>query len=367
MRLWPNRREPGKWTGFGSKIGVGVLGATEIVGQQLVMFLDRHPWFELSWLGTNERSEGRRYGELPWSLPGKVPDGAAHLELGKLRPVGAPHMVISVLDAAAAGEVERDFAVAGHCVVGNARNFRMDPLVPLLVPVVNAQHLDLVAAQQRNKGWSGAIVTNPNGSTSFLAVVLGALRGFDVQSVTATTLEAASDAVHPRVRYGNAVSQVTPSIEKSGDDIEAETQKILGQLAGDGIEAHPVRIRAEGIRFPVLDGHMMTVSVELGVRTTREQIAEALREFSGTPQAFPLPSAPTKPIVVHGESDRPPMRFETERARGMVVHMGGLGKCSVRDYKFVVFGQKAVRGAAAAALLNAELIVSRSFAVPRTK
>jgi aspartate-semialdehyde dehydrogenase len=363
MRLWPHRREPGKRTWSGDKISVGVLGATDIVGQQLVALLDGHPWFEVRWLGTSERSEGRRYGELPWRLPGKVPDGAAHLELEKLRPVGAPHLLFSVLDAAAAGAVERDFALAGHYVVSSARNFRMDPLVPLLVPAVNAQHLGLVAAQRREKGWSGAIVTNPNGSTLFLAVVLRALCGFDVQRATVTGLEAVSDAGHPRVGSGDVVSQVTPSTERSGEDIEAETQKILGRLVGDSIEAHPVRVSAEGMRFPVLDSHMKTVSVELGSRVSREQIVEALREFSATPQAFPLPSAPVKPIVVHGEHDRPPPRLETERARGMVAHVGGLGTCSVLDYKFVIFEQNAIRGAAAAAVLNAELIVARSLAI----
>lgn len=190
MSLWPRRRDQSEREKSGNKIDVGVLGAAGIVGQHLLVLLDRHPWFQLTWLGTSERSRGRRYGDLPWRLPGKVPDSAMGLRVESLRPVRAPHMVFSVLDAAAAGEVERDFAGAGHYVFSNARNFRMDPLVPLLVPAVNPHHLDLVATQQRKKGWSGAIVTNPHCRALFLAVVLEALRDFDVQRVIVSGPEA---------------------------------------------------------------------------------------------------------------------------------------------------------------------------------
>lgn len=343
---------------------MGLLGASDIAGQQLVVLLDRHPWFQLTWLGTSERSKGRRYLDLPWKLPGKVPDSAVGLRVESLRPVGAPHMVFSVLDGAAAREVERDFAVAGHYVVSNAQNFRMDPLVPLLVPVVNARHLDLVETQQRKKGWRGAIVTNPHCRASFLAVVLEALRDFDIQRVIVTPLEAQSDTGYPGVPSLDATSEVVPWTEREGDEIEAETQKVLGRLAGDAIEADPIRIS----HLPVLNNQMEMVSVELRARVSPERVAEALREFSGARQAFPLPSAPAKPIVVHGDRDRPqPPLADSESARGTVVHVGILGKCSVLDYKFAIFGHNTIRGAADAALLNAELIVARSFSVRQTK
>ena len=363
MGLWPRRRDRLEKKQFDNRIRVGLLGATGIVGQQLVVLLDRHPWFQLTWLGTSERSSGRRYGDLPWRLPGKVPDSAAGLRVESLRPVGAPHMVFSVLDGVAAGEVERDFAVAGHYVVSNARDFRMDPLVPLLVPVVNAHHLDLLATQQRKKGWSGAIVTNPHCRALFLAVVLEALRDFDVQRVIVTPLEAPSGTGYPDVPSLDVISNVIPWMEREGDEIEAETQKVLGRLAGDAIEADPIRIS----HSPVLQNQMEMVSVELRERVSTERVAEAFREFSGARQAFPLPSAPAKPIAVHGERDRPQQHLDTESARGTVVHVGSLGECSVLDYKFVIFRHNTIRGAAGAALLNAELIVARSFSARQTK
>jgi aspartate-semialdehyde dehydrogenase len=367
MSLCPRRRDRSEREKFDNKIDVGVLGATGIVGQQLVVLLDRHPWFQLTWLGTSERSKGRRYGDLPWRLPGKVPDSAVGLRAESLRPVRAPRLVFSVLDAAVAGEVERDFAIAGHYVVSNARNFRMDPLVPLLVPVVNAHHLDLVATQQRKKGWSGAIVTNPRCRALFLAVVLEALRDFDVQRVIVTPLEASSDTVYPDVPSLDVISNVIPWMEREGDEIAAETQKALGRLAGDAIEADPMRISVERMHLPVFDNQMEMVSVELRERVSTQRVGEAFREFSGARQAFPLPSAPAKPIVVRGERDRPQPPLDTERARGTVVHVGSLGKCSVLNHKFVIFRHNTIRGAAGAALLNAELIVARSFSVRQTK
>jgi aspartate-semialdehyde dehydrogenase len=361
MSLWPRRREPLDRGARGTKIPVGVLGATGTVGQQLVALLEQHPWFELTWVAAGERSQGHRYGDLPWRLPGKMPSHVAERRVETLRPDGAPQVVFSALDAATAGEAERAFAIAGHYVISNARNLRMDPLVPLLIPEVNPQHLDLVGAQQKKKRWNGAIVTNPNCSAVFLAMVLGALRGFHVQRVVVNTLQALSGAGYPGVPSMDVLANVIAWIEGKEDKIEAETQKILGRLAGDSIEAHPVRISAQATRVPMLYGHTELVSVELGERVSREQVAEAFREFSGAPQALHLPSAPAKPIVVHEERDRPQPHLDAEGAGGMVVHVGRLRKCPVLDYKFVVLGHNTIRGAAGAALLNAELMVARSL------
>jgi aspartate-semialdehyde dehydrogenase len=356
MSLWQRRRER-----VATKIEVGVLGATGMVGQQLIVLLEQHPWFQITWLAASERSQGHRYGDLPWRLPGKVPAGLADQRVELPRPRDAPQLVFSALDPAAAGEAEPAFAAAGHYVVSNARNFRMDPLVPLLIPEVNAQHLDLVLTQQQKKRWSGAIVTNPNCSAVFLAMVLGALREFHVKRVVVTTLQVLSGAGYPGVASADSAANVIPWIEGEEDKIETETQKILGRLVVDSIEPDPIQISAQASRVPVLHGHTEMVSLELAERVSSEQVGEAFREFSGAARALHLPSAPAKPILVHEERDRPQPRLDAETGRGMLVHVGRLRKCSALDHKFVVVGHNLVRGAAGAALLNAELIIARQL------
>jgi aspartate-semialdehyde dehydrogenase len=364
MRLWPHSHERARGGVATGKIEVGLLGATGMIGQQFVALLEHHPWFQLTWIGASDRSQGHRYGDLPWRLPGNVPANVADLRVEELRPASAPTLVLSALDAAVAGEVEAAFAAAGHYVVSNAGNFRMDALVPLLVPEVNAQHLDLLKEQQKRKKWSGAIVTNPNCAAIFLAMALGALREFQVQRAIVTTLQALSGAAYPEVASTDAVRNVSPWMEGEEDKIESETQKILGRLEGDSVAPHAVAISAQATRVPVFHGHAELVSVELGERVSRESIVEALREFTGVRQAFCLPSAPVRPIVVHQELDLPQPRFDVESGGGMLVHVGRLRRCPVLDYKFVVLGHNTIRGAAGAALLNAELLIAWSLFGP---
>lgn len=359
MRLWPYGHERAEVaTG---KMEVGLLGATGIVGQQFVALLEHHPWFQLTWIGASDRSQGRRYGNLPWRLPGKVPENVADLRVEELRPASAPALVFSALDAAVAGGAEAAFAAAGHYVVSSARNFRMDGLVPLLVPEVNAHHLDLLDEQQKRKKWSGAIITNPNCGAIFLAMVLAALREFEVKRAIVTTLQALDGAGHSGVVSTDAAGNVIPWIEGEEGQIESETQKILGRFEGDSVVPHAVAISAQAARVPVLYGHTELVSVELGDRVRRESIVEALREFAGVRQALRLPSAPLRPIIVHEELDRPQPRFDVESGGGMLVHVGRLRPCPVLDYKFVVLGHNTIRGAAGAALLNAELLIAWSL------
>jgi aspartate-semialdehyde dehydrogenase len=361
MSLWRRERDPLVREAVGTKIEVGVLGATGTVGQQLIALLENHPWFQATWLAASERSAGHRYRELPWRLPGKVPNGVADRKVETLKPGGAPHMVFSALDAAVAGDAERAFAGAGHYVFSNARNHRMDSVVPLVIPEVNPEHVQLLDAQRRQKRWGGAIITNPNCSTIFLALALGALRDFEVRRVMVTTLQALSGAGYPGVASMDSVANVIPWIEGEEDKIETETQKILGRLAGNSIEAHPMRISAQVSRVPVLHGHTEMVSVEFAEKASIEQIAEAFREFSGAARALRLPSAPAKPIVVHEEQNRPQPRLDADGEHGMAVHVGRLRKCQVLDCKFVLVGHNTIRGAAGAAILNAELILARSL------
>jgi aspartate-semialdehyde dehydrogenase len=336
------------------RIDVGVLGATGMVGQQFVRLLAGHPWFNLAWLAASERSEGRSYSDaaswrLPWPLPAPVGDLPVHA----CRPGQGPRLVFSALDASAAKEIEVAFARAGHIVVSNARSWRMDPLVPLLVPEINGDHLDLLSRQQRERGWPGAIVTNPNCSTVVLTMALAPLRTFGLESVLVTTMQAISGAGYPGVASLDIVGNVIPGIPGEEEKMETETQKILGTAD----TPHPVLVSAHTNRVPVVDGHTETVSVRLSRRVTAEEVIEAFRTFRGRPQELGLPSAPAVPVIYLDTPNRPQPRLDAERDGGMTVSIGRVRPCPVLDMKFVALGHNTVRGAAGAAILNAELMV----------
>jgi aspartate-semialdehyde dehydrogenase len=348
------------------RIDVGVLGATGMVGQQFVLQLANHPWFRLVWLGASERSAGQRYGDAaPWRLPTSPPREIADARVEAAQPGNAPELVFSAMDASVAGDIEQAFARAGHVVVSNSRNHRMDTDVPLLVPEINADHIPLVARQRASRGWSGAIVTNPNCSTVVLSMALAPLRAFGLKSVVLTTLQALSGAGYPGVASLDAIANVVPFIDGEEAKIESETQKILGALAGDHVEPHPVVVSAQTTRVPVVNGHTESIAVALEARPSIEEVREAFLRFSGPPQRHGLPTAPLQPIVYLPESNRPQPRLDVDRDGGMTVSIGRLRPCPVLGYKFIALGHNTVRGAAGAAVLNAELLVAEGvLAVP---
>jgi aspartate-semialdehyde dehydrogenase len=342
---------------MGKRIEVGVLGATGMVGQQFINQLAGHPWFEISWLAASERSEGKRYGDAaPWRLETPVPEGIADRAVEAATPGVGPRLVFSALDAGVAGELERAFADAGHLVVSNARNHRMDPTVPLLVPEVNAEHVALLRAQARLRGGGGAIVTNPNCSTVVLTMALAPLRPFGLRSCLVSTMQAVSGAGYPGVASLDILGNVIPFISGEEEKIETETRKILGSLIADSVEMHPVRVSAHANRVPVVDGHTETVSVALEKKASFADLREAFEGFTGAPQRLGLPSAPERPILYFDQPGRPQPRFDAGRGRGMTVSVGRLRPCPVLDWKFVTLGHNTVRGAAGAAVLNAELM-----------
>jgi len=348
------------------RIDVGVLGATGMVGQQFVLQLANHPWFRLTWLGASERSAGQRYGEAaPWRLPTPPPREVAEMRVEAAQPGNAPELVFSAMDASVAGEIEQAFARSGHVVVSNSRNHRLDADVPLLIPEVNGDHIGLIAKQRALRGWPGAIVTNPNCSTVFLAMALAPLRVFGLQSVIVTTLQALSGAGYPGVASLDAVANVIPFIDGEEAKMETETKKILGALAGDHIEPHPVAVSAQTTRVPVINGHTESIAVSLEARPSIDDVREALLRFSGPPQRHGLPTAPLQPIVYLPEQNRPQPRLDVDRDHGMTVSIGRLRTCPVLGYKFIALGHNTVRGAAGAAALNAELLVAEGvLAVP---
>lgn len=340
-------------------IEVGILGATGMVGQQFLRLLADHPWFRPTWLAASERSEGRKYSEAAaWRLGVPIPEGVASRTVEACTPGRGPQLVFSALDATAADTLEPAFAAAGHIVVSNARSFRMADDVPLLIPEINPDHLALIRAQRRARGWRGAIVTNPNCSTVVLTMALAPLRPFGIRSVLTTTLQAVSGAGYPGVPSYDIVGNVIPGISGEEEKIETEPTKILGSLEGERVVPHGAVISAHTTRVPVIDGHTMTVSLAFEKAVTPSDVADALRGWRGRPQELRLPSAPPDPIQVEDTGFRPQPRLDVDRGGGMTVTVGRIRRCPLLGTKFVAMGHNTVRGAAGAAVLNAELMLA---------
>jgi len=340
------------------RISVGVLGATGMVGQHFVKFLQNHPWFDLTWVGASDRSAGKPYREATsWRLDGAMPEKTAALVVSDSKPSpGAPKLMFSAMDASVATEIERAFAQAGHTVVSNSRNHRMEPDVPLLVPEANADHLAALAIQKAKRGWPGQIVTNPNCSTIVLTMALAPLRVFGIERVLVTTMQAISGAGYPGVASMDITANVVPYIGSEEEKMESETQKILGAFASGAFADLPAPVSAHCNRVPVVDGHMVAISVSLAKKPSLDEVREALSEFRGIPQQKKLPSAPERPVIVMEQSDRPQPRRDVERENGMAVFVGRLRACPVLGYKMMALGHNTIRGAAGAAVLNAELM-----------
>ncbi|HUA61071.1 MAG TPA: aspartate-semialdehyde dehydrogenase [Verrucomicrobiae bacterium] len=345
-----------------NRIEVGILGATGMVGQHFIRFLQGNPWFEIKWLGASDRSAGKKYRDaMTWHLGGTTPDNVADLTVEECKPGNAPRLVFSAMDASVATEIERAFAQAGHVVVSNSRNHRMERDVPLLVPEINADHLRLVPGQQRARGWKGQIVTDPNCSTIVLTMGLGPLKPFGITRIVATTMQAISGAGYPGVASMDITGNVIPFIGNEEEKMEQETQKILGEFRGDHIEPLAARMSAACNRVPVVDGHTVCVSVELSAKPSIAELRHAFENFSSVPQERKLPSAPAHPVIYMHEANRPQPRKDAERERGMAAFVGRLRPCPVLDYKFVALGHNTIRGAAGAAVLNAELMHSEGM------
>jgi aspartate-semialdehyde dehydrogenase len=344
------------------KMEVGVLGATGMVGQHFIKFLANHPWFEVKWVGASERSTAKKYAEATdWRLEGVMPEGVRELTVEDCKPGHAPHLVFSAMDAKYATEIERAFAEAGHSVVSNSRNHRMEPDVPLLVPEVNPDHLRAIPVQQKNRGWKGRIATNPNCSTVVLTMALGALKQFGIRRVVVTTMQAVSGAGYPGVASMDINANIVPYIGGEEEKMESETRKIMGEYNSSGFHPLEAVVSAHCNRVPVLDGHTETVSVEFASKPSERDILEAFAKFRSAPQERELPSAPAQPVIYMTEQNRPQPRRDVERERGMAVFVGRLRGCPVLHYKFLALGHNTIRGAAGAAVLNAELMRSEGM------
>jgi len=343
-------------TETGQKIPVGLLGATGAVGQRFVEQLAAHPWFELVAVAASDRSRGKSYAEAArWRLSSALPERVAAMTVAGVTEELPCAIVFSALDAATAREVEPLCARRGMLVFSNASAHRMDADVPLLIPEINADSLDLVARQQKERGWKGAIVTNANCSTIFLAIALAPLdRAFGVEKVFVATMQAVSGAGYPGVPSLDILGNVIPDIPEEGAKIEREVAKILGRARDGAVTAANLTISAMTNRVAVEDGHTESVSAGFSRRASASEVQSAWREFRGPADVAALPSAPKRPIHYLSEPQRPQPRRDVDAERGMATLVGGLKPCPLLDWKFTVVGHNTIRGAAGASVLNAE-------------
>lgn len=331
---------------------VAVLGATGTVGQKFITLLSDHPLFRVTELVASERSAGKPYREaVAWKQPAAIPEGVANVVVRGLDATLSSRVLFSGLDSSVAGEAETAYAQRGHVVISNSKNHRMDGDVPLIIPEINTDHF----AVTKHQPYPGCIITNSNCSTMFLAMALAPLdRAFGVTAVQVSTMQAISGAGYPGVPSLDILSNVVPFIGGEEEKMETEPRKILGSLRDGSIDMHPMVISAACNRVPVIDGHLETVSVRLEQPCDPTEAAAVMRAFSGLPQQRNLPSAPRAPIVVMDEHDRPQPLLDIWQQAGMAAVVGRLRRCPVGDLKFVVLGHNTVRGAAGAAILNAE-------------
>ncbi len=354
----------------GKKWRVGVLGATGLVGQRIVSLLANHPWFELTEVAASERSFGKLYAEaVRWHLDVPVPEAARNLEVKGLDPILNCDFVFSALDSSVAGPAEEAFAGAGYPVVSNSKNHRMDPDVPLLIPEVNAAHLDAIPVQQKNRGYDGGfIVTNPNCSTAGLVLVLKPLAdAFGLEEIFVVTLQAVSGAGYPGVASMDIQGNVVPFISGEEEKMESEPQKLLGKWDGTRFIGAGLGLSAHCNRVPVLDGHLECVSLSLKKIASLNEVHEALSNFEVEADLAALPSALRRPVAVLDEDDRPQPRRDVQAGKGMAAVVGRIRECPLLDVKLTLLSHNLVRGAAGAALLNAELLAARGFFNRRVK
>ena len=343
------------------RIPVAVLGATGAVGQTFVRLLADHPWFELAELAASERSAGKTYADAArWIGGGGIPGDLGSREVKLCAPgeISSP-IVFSALDASVAGEMELAFARAGRLVLSNAKNYRMERDVPLVIPEVNADHLALLTAQRAARGWSGGIVTNANCASIMAVMALAPIHeAFGIRRLFIATMQAVSGAGYPGVPSLDILGNVIPFISGEDAKIETEIQKMLGRYDGDRIEHAQMAISAHANRVAVENGHTVNLSVELERKGSVDEVLHALRTWRGHESSLGLPSAPERALVVTDLPDRPQPRRDVDAGNGMTVTVGRVRKDPLFDVKLVAMGHNTIRGAAGASVLNAELLVA---------
>lgn len=342
------------------KIPVSVLGATGSVGQKFIELLSDHPWFEVAEVAASEKSAGKKYKDaVNWLLASSIPDTVSDLVVKPCEPNLKSKLVFSGLDSSVAGEVETAFANSGYIVVSNSKNHRMDKDVPLLVPEVNGDHLELIKIQTYN---GGCIVTNPNCSVIGLVIALKPLLdNFGLEAVNVVTMQALSGAGYPGVASLDCIDNVIPFISGEEPKVEAEPRKIFGYLISDSIKDLNLKVSAQCNRVQVIDGHTECVQVKLSEQTSEKEIIDVWKKFKAEPQVLDLPLAPVNPIYYFENEKYPQPRIHRNIDKGMAVSIGRLRKDTLLDYKFVILSHNTIRGAAGGAILCAELMKAKGY------
>lgn len=343
------------------KIPVAILGATGTVGQRFVQLLSNHPWFTLQEICASETNVGKTYKEaVHWILPTEIPSEIAGLKLLACNPELSSKIVFSALDSGVAGDIELSFAEKGYVVISNAKNHRMKPDVPLLIPEVNPEHLALLSMQKKHL--KGFIVTNPNCTTIGLTIVLKPLQdAFGIKNVVVSTLQALSGGGYPGIPSLDMLDNVIPFIEGEEEKIQQETLKILSVVSGKILKSPKIQICVHCNRVPVRDSHLENVTVSFRKKPKLTEVIRVLKSFLALPQELNLPSAPVLPIIYREEENRPQPFLDRNRDNGMAVVVGRVRKSKVFDIQFSLLIHNSIRGAAGAAILNAELLKAKGY------
>jgi aspartate-semialdehyde dehydrogenase len=345
------------------KLNVAVLGATGAVGQRFIQLLENHPWFQVAEVVASDRSAGKPYGEATrWVLDGSPPRNIAAMSVKGLDENFESPLLFSALPTEAAKTRELELANAGYVVCTNASTNRMLTDVPLLLPEVNAAHVELVEIQRRNRGWTtGALVANSNCTTMPVVMALAPLKQFGIRKILTVSEQAISGAGYPGVASLDILDNVLPYIGGEEDKMETETLKMLGTFVGENIEWLDAIVSATSTRVPVIDGHLVNISFELDARPTIDDIIAAWETFQGEDPVPMLPSTPSQPVQYLIQPDRPQIRRDRNAGNGMATSVGRLRECPVLGYKFAALSHNTIRGAAGCSILNAELLAVRGY------
>jgi len=358
-----------------NKAKVGLLGAPGMVGQMYIKLLENHPWFEVSYIAASPRSSGMKYADAVegrWHMQTRIPTDVRQLIVEDANAVdkslGKCDFVFSALelDKQATRDLENKYAQNEIPVVSNSSAHRWTDDVPVLIPEVNFDHLEMISTQRAHHGWKkGFVVVKPNCSIQSYLLPIHALEkaGFPIGRVLVTTLQALSGAGYPGPSSFDMVDNVLPYIGGEEEKSEKEPLKILGKIEkGKFAYCDSMKISAHCNRVPVLDGHTACVSIEFkDKKPSKEQTIRTWREFSSLPQELKLPLAPTQPIIYRDEEDRPQPRIDRDSDKGMAVTVGRLRDCNVLDFRFVGLSHNTIRGAAGGGILNAELLKAKGF------
>ncbi len=345
------------------KLGVAILGATGAVGQRFIQLLDNHPWFYVAEVIGSSRSAGQPYGEITnWVLDGSVPESVSHLIVKPLDGQFDSHLIFSALPKEAADIREIELANAGHIICTNASTNRMVEDFPLLLPEANADHIRLIDIQREKRGWkTGAIIANSNCTAMPVVMALAPLRQFGVSKILIVSAQAVSGAGYPGVASLDILDNMIPYVSGDEQKLETETLRMLGNYNNSQIDWLPATVSASCNRVPVVDGHLVNISIELTSKPGLDEVIAAWTDFRAPDVASQLPSAPEHPLYYLPQVDRPQTRRDRNAGNGMSTSIGRLRECPLLGYKFVALSHNTIRGAAGCSILNAELIAAKGY------